>query len=83
MRTGSRAPIHTALLERGRTHLTRVQEASDGFFREEADSVSRACRDMAGRFQREGRLLAFGDGPATTGGLHQDRDPEGPGRRRP
>ena len=70
MRTASRPHVHTALLRRGRAHLARVQEASDAFFRKEADAVSRACRDMAGRFQRDGRLLAFGDGSAATDAYH-------------
>lgn len=69
MRT-SPSPSAESLLEAGRAHLERVRAASDAFFRREADAVSHACRDMAARFHRQGRLLAFGDGAAGTDAYH-------------
>lgn len=55
----------------GRRHFERVAEASDVFFREQADEISRACRDMARRFHRDGRLLVFApEGPARSDAYH-------------
>ncbi len=48
----------------GRTRFSAVAEASDVFFDREADRISTACRDMARRFHRGGRLLAVGEGAA-------------------
>lgn len=70
MRTSSSPSAEASLLEAGRAHLDRVRAASDAFFRREADAVSHACRDMAARFHRHGRLLAFGDGAAGTDAYH-------------
>lgn len=61
---------HAALLRRSRERLGRVQEASDAFFQRHADDVSRACRSMAERFHRDGRLLVFGDHAARTDAYH-------------
>lgn len=41
-------------------HFRRVREVSDAFFEARADDVSRTCLEMARRFHRGGRLLAFG-----------------------
>lgn len=40
------------------------------FFEREADALARACGDMALRFGRGGRLLAFGRGPYVTDAQH-------------
>lgn len=50
--------------------LGRVEEAVETFFGAEADAVSRVCWEMARRFHRGGRLLAFGEGAAATDALH-------------
>jgi D-sedoheptulose 7-phosphate isomerase len=44
--------------------------ASRAFFGREAEPLARACREMAGRFERGGRLLAFGRGAAATDAQH-------------
>jgi D-sedoheptulose 7-phosphate isomerase len=54
----------------GRLHVERVERVSDAFFGESADRVSRACWDMAKRFHRGGRLLAFGSGARATDAYH-------------
>lgn len=54
----------------GRRHLEQVAGVSDEFFRNHADPVSRACRDMAARFFRGGRILAFGSGAWETDAYH-------------
>jgi D-sedoheptulose 7-phosphate isomerase len=43
---------------------------SRAFFEREADRLARACREMAERFQRGGRLLAFGRGACATDAQH-------------
>ena len=43
-------------------HVAASNAASARFFERQADSVARACRAMAARFQRNGRLLAYGEG---------------------
>ena len=54
-----------------RAHFDRTREASDRFFRERADDVSRACWEMAKRFDRGGRLLVFAeDGPGVSDLFH-------------
>jgi len=50
------------LLERNRISST--------FFPAESDRLARACQDMAGRFLRGGRLLAFGRGHYATDAQH-------------
>jgi len=42
----------------------------DRFFSVEAPRLARACREMAERFLRGGRLLAFGQGPYATDAQH-------------
>jgi D-sedoheptulose 7-phosphate isomerase len=56
---------------------SRVEEAliarnriCDEFFAREADRLAVACREMAERFMRGGRLLAFGRGPYRTDAQH-------------
>src|SRR5450755_3751037 len=41
-----------------------------GFFSREARNLALACREMAERFLRGGRLLAFGRGPYSTDAQH-------------
>jgi len=43
-------------------HVAASNAASGQFFERYADSVARACHAMAARFQRGGRLLAYGEG---------------------
>ena len=44
--------------------------ASRRFFEREADRLAAACHQMSERFQRGGRLLAFGRGPYATDAQH-------------
>jgi D-sedoheptulose 7-phosphate isomerase len=63
--TGVRTTAHLvedAVLERNR--------ASRVFFAREAPALARASREMAARFLRGGRLLAFGRGPYLTDAQH-------------
>jgi D-sedoheptulose 7-phosphate isomerase len=60
-----------------RTLASRVEQqfsernrACEQFFSREAHRLALACRDMAGRFLRGGRLLAFGRGPYSTDAQH-------------
>ena len=48
----------------------RAQSDLRGFFAREARRLARACRAMAERFLRGGRLLAFGRGPYATDAQH-------------
>ena len=43
-------------------HVAASNAASAQFFERQADAVARACHAMAARFQRGGRLLAYGEG---------------------
>src|SRR5919205_2097113 len=43
---------------------------SHRFFERESDRLARACAEMAARFLRGGRLLAFGRGAAATDAQH-------------
>ncbi|MDX1624791.1 MAG: SIS domain-containing protein [Gemmatimonadota bacterium] len=58
------------LREVGGAVFERSTTVPSTFLEERADDVSRACRDMAARFHRGGRLLAFGAGPARSDALH-------------
>ncbi len=60
----------SAILEIGEAHFRSVARASDRFFREKAEAVAAACRDMAGRFHAGGRLFAFGSGAAASDAYH-------------
>lgn len=53
-----------------RERFERVEALSDRFFEDRAGDVSLACRDLAGRFHRGGRLLAFGRGAALSDAYH-------------
>jgi D-sedoheptulose 7-phosphate isomerase len=50
--------------------LTQRNLASETFFAGEADRLARVCRDVADRFTRGGRLLAFGTGPGASDAQH-------------
>jgi D-sedoheptulose 7-phosphate isomerase len=56
------AQVEEQLLERNRL--------SEEFFAHEAGRLAVACREMAERFLRGGRLLAFGRGPYSTDAQH-------------
>lgn len=43
---------------------------AEDFFRENADAIAVACRAMAGRFQKGGRLFVCGDGAQRSDALH-------------
>ena len=45
-------------------------EPCEEFFERESLPLARACREMAARFSRGGRLLAFGNGPYATDAMH-------------
>ncbi|HZS57667.1 MAG TPA: SIS domain-containing protein [Gemmatimonadaceae bacterium] len=45
-------------------------EITAQFFEAEADAVARACAALARRFERGGRLLAFGEGSAMSDAQH-------------
>lgn len=59
-----------ALTPDAAAHLERVGEANRCFFAAEADAMSRACWDMAKRFQRGGRLLVAGSGAGESDAYH-------------
>lgn len=54
--------VELGLLERNRL--------SAAFFPDEAGRLAEACREMADRFKKGGRLLAFGQGPYVTDAQH-------------
>jgi len=64
MSTGVVLPTH---IEEGLLTRNRLCES---FFAREAPRLAGACREMAERFLRGGRLLAFGRGPCATDAQH-------------
>lgn len=58
------------LAARSREELLRRNENFESFFRAEAPRLAEACHEMSRRFLAGGRLLAFGNGPATTDAQH-------------
>jgi D-sedoheptulose 7-phosphate isomerase len=46
------------------------REAAGGRLAEESERIAQACRDMAARFQRGGKLIVFGNGGAGTDASH-------------
>lgn len=50
--------------------LLRRNDVADAFFAREAPRLAEACREMSERFQRGGRLLAFGRGAQATDAQH-------------
>lgn len=68
---GEGGPDDAELRSVAEAHFSRTTEVSDRFFAERADEISRACRAMARRFHRGGRLLAFGGpGPVRSDAYH-------------
>jgi D-sedoheptulose 7-phosphate isomerase len=58
------------LAERSREELLRRNKVFEGFFEVEAPRLAEACHEMSRRFLAGGRLLAFGNGSATTDAQH-------------
>jgi D-sedoheptulose 7-phosphate isomerase len=58
------------LAARSREELLRRNSIFDAFFRAEAPRLAEACHEMSRRFLAGGRLLAFGNGSATTDAQH-------------
>jgi D-sedoheptulose 7-phosphate isomerase len=58
------------LAARVEQRLLARNDIMDSFFSREAPRVALACREMSDRFQRGGRLLAFGRGPYATDAQH-------------
>ena len=62
--------IGTGLASRVEERLLARNAAGERFFAREAPRLAVACREMAERFLRGGRLLAFGRGPCATDAQH-------------
>ncbi len=60
----------TSLASRLEERLLARNAAGQAFFAREAPRLALACREMADRFLRGGRLLAFGRGPYATDAQH-------------
>src|SRR5918998_1837374 len=60
----------SALTIRSRTELLRRNKIFESFFRAEAPRLAEACHEMSRRFLSGGRLLAFGNGSASTDAQH-------------
>lgn len=58
------------LATRSREELLRRNKVFETFFEAEAPRLAEACHEMSRRFLAGGRLLAFGNGPATTDAQH-------------
>jgi D-sedoheptulose 7-phosphate isomerase len=58
------------LATRGREELLQRNKVFEAFFEAEAPRLAEACHEMSRRFLAGGRLLAFGNGPATTDAQH-------------
>jgi len=58
------------LAQRVAHQLLDRNQLATAFFSQEADRLAIACREMADRFLRGGRLLAFGRGPYATDAQH-------------
>jgi D-sedoheptulose 7-phosphate isomerase len=64
-------PIGTdTLAGQGREELLRRNGVFENFFKAEAPRLADACHEMSRRFLTGGRLLAFGNGAATTDAQH-------------
>ncbi len=64
-------PLDTdTLAARSREELLRRNEVFESFFKAEAPRLAEACHEMSRRFLEGGRLLAFGNGAATTDAQH-------------
>jgi len=58
------------LTAQSRTELLRRNAISESFFEAEAPRLAEACHEMSRRFLSGGRLLAFGNGSASTDAQH-------------
>ena len=58
------------LATRSREELLQRNKVFETFFEAEAPRLAEACHEMSRRFLAGGRLLAFGNGPATTDAQH-------------
>jgi D-sedoheptulose 7-phosphate isomerase len=58
------------LATRSSEELLRRNEVFESFFKAEAPRLAEACHEMSRRFLAGGRLLAFGNGPASTDAQH-------------
>jgi D-sedoheptulose 7-phosphate isomerase len=58
------------LATRSRKELLRRNGVFESFFKAEAPRLAEACHEMSRRFLAGGRLLAFGNGSATTDAQH-------------
>jgi D-sedoheptulose 7-phosphate isomerase len=58
------------LAQRVAQQLLERNQLAGAFFSQQADRLAIACREMADRFLRGGRLLAFGRGPYATDAQH-------------
>jgi D-sedoheptulose 7-phosphate isomerase len=58
------------LADHGRDELLRRNGIFESFFEAEAPRLAEACHEMSRRFTAGGRLLAFGNGSATTDAQH-------------
>ena len=58
------------LVTRSREELLRRNAIFESFFEAEAPRLAEACHEMSRRFMSGGRLLAFGNGSATTDAQH-------------
>ncbi len=64
-------PVDTkTLAARGREELLRRNAIFESFFEAEAPRLAEACHEMSQRFLAGGRLLAFGNGSASTDAQH-------------
>jgi D-sedoheptulose 7-phosphate isomerase len=64
-------PVNTGTLAtRIREELLRRNDVFESFFKAEAPRMAEACQEMSQRFLAGGRLLAFGNGSATTDAQH-------------
>jgi D-sedoheptulose 7-phosphate isomerase len=63
-------PVTLELANRVEERLLSRNLAGERFFAREAPRLAAACREMADRFLRGGRLLAFGRGPYATDAQH-------------
>lgn len=63
-------PAQGRLTEWIRESLALRNAVADAFFAREAQPLARACRALSQRFDRGGRLIAFGRGPYATDAAH-------------
>ncbi len=54
----------------GAAHVERVCDVSDRFFETESEAIALACRALASRFRKGGRLLVLASGPSASDADH-------------